>query len=368
MKQKIKIVHLIASGGLYGAEKWIVALMRAMDSAAFDSVLVNLSDEPEKSSRVVEFARGKGLEALDFYTGGTFNPSSIYRLSRWLKSENVDVVHGHGYKSDLIGLVAARMAGTKMISTPHGWSKEADRKLQFYESLDRFLFRFMDHVCPLSEDLLDSVCSCTRPEKRKLILNGVDIAEVNSTQGSKESQVGYPRIGYVGQLIERKDLPTLLAAVHQVCLTKAVKLVVVGDGPDRSKLISLAKSLGCGDSVDFLGYRTDALAITKSCDIFVLPSLLEGIPRCIMEAMAASVPVIVSDIPGCRDLVEHEKTGLLFQPANSTDLADKIEYILDHPDRAAEMAAAGREKINAEYSNMRMAREYAEVYYQLVSH
>ena len=357
------VVHLIASSALYGAEKWILALMRAMDNSKVRSTLVNLSDFQNKPSAVVAAAKKYGLYALDFYTGGTFNPLSIMRFSRWLKTNQIDIVHGHGYKSDLIGLFAAKLSGCKMISTPHGWSRGEDKKLQFYESLDRFLFRFMDYVCPLSEDLLESIRHCTHIGKVKLILNGVDLDEIKDQNPSElECNTAF-RIGYIGQLIERKNLQTLIKSL-EILFKNGIQstITIVGDGPEREKLEKLTGELGIQNSVNFLGYRTDAISILKTFDVFVLPSLLEGIPRCVMEAMAAEVSVIASDIPGNRDIVKEKETGLLFCPTDERLLSDALLFLINNREVKTMMARNAHVLINTEFSNHRMASEYALVY------
>jgi len=364
---KHHVVHLIGSTGLYGAERWILALLCGNRSGRTVATLVNLKDEKDGASDVVAAARQRGLVAVDFYTGGSFNPALIVRLARWLRRQKVDIVHGHGFKSDIVGLLSARLAGCKVMTTPHGWSFEADRKLQVYEKLDRFSFRFMDRVCPLSSDLEDGVRGLVPPEKLRMILNGVDVEEVRSVSAQGRRAEGKWTIGYVGQLIERKDLGTLLEAVGQVSADRPeVALKIVGDGARRPWLEAQAASCGLNGCVEFLGFRADALGLMKSFDLFVLPSLLEGIPRCIMEAMAAGVPVAVSDIPGNRNLVVPGETGLLFRPGDATALAEVIRFMMDHPAETRMMAERGVRLIDDDYSNRRMAKEYENLYMEML--
>lgn len=364
---KIHVLHLIGSTGLYGAERWILALMRAMDILRFRSTLVNLVDCAGERSAVVQAAEQRGLEAFDFVTGGKFNPSAAFRLARWAREQNVAIIHGHGFKSDLIGLLTAKIAGCRMMTTPHGWSLEQDRKLQFYEKIDRFSFSFMDMVCPLSPDLADGLDGTVPPGRMKLIFNGVDIDEIEDVSPGQRVHSGSYLIGYIGQLIERKDMPTLLAAVsHLADRYKDIRLVILGDGAKRAELEDEVRRLGLADRIEFAGFRPDAAAWLKTFDLFVLPSRLEGIPRCIMEALAASLPVVVSDIPGNRDLVVHRQTGLLFPVGNSRALADSIVWMIEHPDEARELGKRGKLKVVEEYSNRKMASEYSLVYENLI--
>jgi len=367
-KRKIHVLHLIGSTGLYGAERWILALMRALDPDSIQSTLINLVDNENEVSEVVVAARRRGLTAMDFYTGGRFNPLSAIRMARWAREQHVSIIHGHGFKSDFFGYLAGRLAGCAVMTTPHGWSVEKNRKLQLYEKLDRVLFRFMDLVCPLSIELIAGLKSSVDATKLRLVLNGVDIDEVRAALSTNRSQTEYFVIGYIGRLVTLKNLETLLASFHMLTADKPkVRLMIVGDGPERENLENQAQQLGIREHIEFLGFREDAVAFLKEFDVFVLPSLSEGIPRCIMEAMAASLPVVASDIPGNRNLVSHGETGLLFTVGDSRTLADKIRYMMDHPAAAREMALCGKRKVEAEYSNRRMARVYTALYQELLA-
>lgn len=360
----MKVVHVIASGGLYGAEKWVLALMRAMAGSSTSSVLVNFSDTRDECSAVVAAARERGLEAYDFFTGGTFNPLCVFKFARWLKNCSADIVHGHGYKSDLIGLLGARLAGCKMISTPHGWSKEPDRKLQLYERLDRFLFRFMDYVCPLSEELFETVRHVVEPGKLKLILNGVDVEEIDSCAPAFEKKDEFV-IGYIGRLVEGKDIPTLIAAVKMLCekhRDQPLKLFIVGDGEEVENLRKIVADTGLSGVVQFFGFRSDAIALLKCFDVFVLPSLSEGIPRCLMEAMTAGIVCVASDIRGNKVLVEHHKTGFLFSVGDSIDLFEKLRLVIGDESDNSITSRNARKLIEKKFSNMKMAEQYQLLY------
>lgn len=361
--ERIHVLHLIGSTGLYGAERWILALMRAADLNLVQFTLINLVDRKGKTSEVVGAARSRGLTALDFYTGGVYNPLAALRLAHWAKQQKVHIVHGHGFKSDAIGLLAARLAGCRAMTTPHGWSLEKDWRLEFYEKLDRFLFRFMDAVCPLSPELGKDLRDWVRPSALQLINNGVDIEEVQAAQPARQPRPDSYVIGYIGRLIALKDLTTLLAGVRILRDEQAeIRLLVIGDGPQKNDLQTMTAQLRIMDRVEFLGFSPDPLALLKLFDVFVLPSLSEGIPRCVMEAMAAGVPVVVSDIPGNRTLVSHGETGLLFQPGDAYDLADKISALMNNPAQAASMADHGKRKVEEGYSSQKLAREYISLY------
>jgi len=367
-KGRIHILHLIGSTGLYGAERWILALMRAMDTQRFRSTLVNLTDSAEERSAVVQAAEQRELEAFDFVTDGKFNLFAAFRLARLVKEQQVDIIHGHGYKSDLLGLLTAKIAGCRVMTTPHGWSLEKDRKLQLYENMDRFSFRYMDIVCPLSVTLYDNAIKFTKGNIR-LISNAVDLDEVRSSDLIVRTNDGLYVIGYIGRLVKSKDIATLLMAIGLISSSgRRIKLILVGDGDQFNELKAVSDSVGIMDRVEFTGFRSDTATLLRGFDCFVLPSLSEGTPRCIMEAMALNIPVVASDIPGNRILVSHKETGLLFPVGDSQKLADGILFMMDNPDHAKKMAENGCDKVEEHYSNKRMAKEYMEVYEDLIVH
>jgi len=368
----LKVAQLIGSTGVFGAERWILALMNYLDPKEVDSIIINLVDEySSKESPIVIEAKRRGLKAVDFYTAGRFNPFSAKKLADWLDKNQYKIIHSHGYKSDFVAWLAKKNNGKiSIISTPHGWSKEPDLKLKFYEYLDRKIFKFFDKVCPLSEDIMKSLIDARIDEKKiKLILNAVDIEEIDkhrvSTQWNNEIV-----IGYIGQLIARKNLSLLIESFSKLIdrLKSSIKLVIVGDGVLRGELSNYVSKLGLEDHVIFTGYRADRISLLKAFSVFVLPSFLEGIPRCLMEAMAAKIPVVASDIEGNRVLVEHKKTGLLFPVNDAQKLSDAIHYILTNKEKAQKMVENARAKIEKEFSAQRMAQEYTKLYKELVNY
>jgi glycosyltransferase involved in cell wall biosynthesis len=361
----IRVAHVVGSTGLYGAERWILALLRSIGNRGAECTIVNLVDDARETSAMVLAARARGLEAIDFPTGGRFNPLGVVRFAGWVRKNGIHLLHSHGYKSDVFSLLAGRLAFRKVLSTPHGWSKEeGDRKLKLYEALGRRCLRHMDQVCPLSPELREDLRKCgIREEGNRYIRNGVDLEEVDRVVAGSDKADGTRVIGYVGQLIERKNLPLLLSAFRKAGEHREdLELWILGEGPLRGRLAEICTELGIGDRVRFLGYREDGLTLVKQFDVFVLPSLLEGIPRCLMEAMALGIPVVASEIPGSTELVEHGRTGLLFPSDDPGRLADAMLRVLERPEDAREMCVRARTRIERDFSAARMAREYLSVY------
>ena len=365
---KIRVMQLGTSGPLYGAERWIMALVKNLSPHMVESHVAAIDDDAASTLPILEAARDAGFPVMKIGTPNSGFLSMVKSLKAQILVHQIDIVHSHGYKADLAALLACRGTRAKTVSTPHGWSRNAGWKLKLYEWMDRQIFRFFDAVVPLSEDLLTGLSrGLQESDRMHLICNGVDIAEVDETlpatqQASNASRL---KIGYIGQLITRKGVDTLLRAFARANLPNS-QLILVGEGDERTRLEALAAELGIGDRTVFTGFRADRIALLKTFDLFVLPSREEGIPRCLMEAMVAGIAVIASDIPGNRDLVTDGKTGRLFTPGNAQQLSDLFTRYAKGQE-ADTMRQSARQKIDREYSAQRMAQQYQELFQQLTA-
>jgi glycosyltransferase involved in cell wall biosynthesis len=237
--------------------------------------------------------------------------------------------------------------------------------------LDRCVFPFLDAVVPLSEELYQPLKRLPgMKSKLHLILNGVDIAEVTESDNvSKDVQSGKRDgafiIGYIGQLIPRKGLDVLLQALSELNDLNW-ELFLVGEGEQKEELKVIAQELGIHEKVKFVGYREERLEYLRGFDVFVLPSKLEGIPRCLMEAMAAKVPIIATDIPGCNDLLLHNLTGLLFPPGKPVELIKCLRRFVEDPRLGKRLINEAYREVSERYSSDRMAEEYMDFYSEIL--
>ena len=364
MSRPVRVAHVLGSNGLYGAEHWVLALLRYLPAERVQSAIINLVDTVNGASAVVSAARQRGVPAFDLPTGGRFNPAAVLRLSRRARVEGYTLLHSHGYKSDVVALFAARMAGIRVVCTPHGWSQELAPALLLYESLDRLLLRFVDVVCPLSPDLQEDLRRWKVPERKlRMIVNALDLQEIQEATGPPGPRPRTIVVGYIGQLIGRKNVECLFKAFARLASGRRdLTLTIVGDGPRAAELRRLEVALGLEGRIWYAGYRADRLALMKTFDLFVLPSWREGIPRCLMEAMALRVPVVASDIPGNRDLIEDGRTGLLFRPDDPEQLARAMATVLDANELRQALIEQAYARVTRHFSASRMAEAYADLY------
>ncbi|MBW2978454.1 glycosyltransferase [Candidatus Woesearchaeota archaeon] len=348
----IKVAHFICTDGLYGAERWILGLLR--HSNKINSLLIcpNSSDLTLLEEAKKQSIKTKILDVKGKYCFFDF----INQLSNLLNQEQINILHTHGYKADILGYFSAKKAGIKVISTPHGWCpKEGGLKLRIYESLDKFILGFFDRVIPLSEGLRKTF-KHIKKTKVKVINNFVDLDSI------PKPKKGNPKlITFIGRLVESKRIQDLIISLKYV-QDKNIKLQIIGNGIKKKELIKLTKKFNLQDKIRFLGYRNDALELLNKSGIFILPSLSEGTPRSLMEAMAMKKAVIGTDISGIRVLIKDKETGFLVPVKSPKRIAEAIEFLLNNPKKAREIAENGKRLIEQGFSAAKIAKEYEEVY------
>ncbi len=357
--------------GMYGAERWILALVKYLDPGTIRSVVGVIQDKPGAATpELCVHVEKLGLPTIEFEAPGKLSLSAISQIRRFVKDENIDILHTHGYKTDIIGRLATIGTSCRIVATPHGWSQDAGPALRMYEALDRLCFMTFDKVVPLSQDLYAGLTRIPfLKRKLKVITNGVDIGEIRETgrrqiKTELSGNVATFTIGYIGQLIHRKRIDTLITAFSKLEIDSK-RLILIGEGPQRGQYEQLAKDLGIDDVVHFLGFRSDRIELLMEFDVFALASELEGIPRCVMEAMAAGVPVIASKIPGCTDIVRHEINGLLFEVGNHDELARHMHALMQDPALRQRLCSSARKTVEREFSAQRMADEYRALFLSL---
>lgn len=370
----IRVLQFITPAGFYGAERWVIALANNADP---DRMLCDLAVTEEGGAQdlsVAEYYPEHAGEVHYLPMRGRFDARVVSRLVRIIRERKIDVIHTHGYKSDILGWLAAKKAGIRCVSTPHGFPCNAGLKLALFTRIGIYMLRKFDAVAPLSEELVEDMARFRVPETRThFIRNGVDISDIDQTTASimqpQRNTSGEVRtIGFIGQMIPRKGLADLLQVFDKLYQQDpALRLELLGDGSQREELERIASSLPSSKAIQFMGFRADRLERLVQFDLFVMTSSLEGIPRCLMEALALRVPVVAYDIPGVDQLVENGKTGFLAPLGDIEALTRQCQKILDDPILAKELGEAGRLKIEARYSAARMAYEYEKLFHRILT-
>ncbi|OZG73436.1 glycosyltransferase [Hahella sp. CCB-MM4] len=366
----MNVLQFICPTGFYGAERWILALAKHLPR---DSVRCDLAVTLEDNSKDLELVRqyrNLGMDAFELPMAHRFDYKVVNRLADLIKSRDIHVIHTHGYKSDILGVLAARKAGIPCIVTPHGFENASDLKLRLFIWLGCQSMKYADVVAPLSPALMEDVKKIGVPDSKiTYIQNGVDLSEAEAELQNDRTLAtpGTKRIGFIGQLISRKNLWDMLEVFESFASKHDnVTLSFLGDGDEREALEQKAKTLKHGDRIEFLGFRDDRMAYLRSFDMFAMTSTLEGIPRCLMEAAAMGVPVSAYDIPGIDQLVFHENTGLLAPLGDKDKLEAQWERMLFDEPLAKTLAENAKDYVYQHYSAQRMAEEYRQLFERVI--
>ena len=361
-----RVAHLHSTLGVYGAERWTYALLKHLNPQQFESIVISVGTKPGADS-FYRLMTAEGFSAFHIAIPGKLNPRAVLQLRRLLVRRGINILHTHGFKADVLGYFATRGLPVRLVSTIHGWTADEGFRIGVYEAISRTFLKRFDRVYPLSPALLEHLIqSKFDPLKLQLILNAVDLSVFNFR--FNERQAGDPfSLLFVGRLCRPKGIFDLLEAFAKVQTVAPVKLSVVGDGPDRMELEELSRALGVADKVQFIGAVASIAPLLEESHALVLPSYSEGIPRVVMEAFAAGVPVIGTSIPGIRQLVEEGFTGLMVPVGDPNSLTQAIRTLCERPDLARDMASNARQVVIEKYSASRMAEDFQWEYRRLCS-
>jgi len=376
---KWKVLHMRSSAHFVGLERLLLQLVVPLRREGFDIELMVLYRRGNSMSSlhplVVE-ARRRGVKAEQLDGGPRFSLRGVLYVANKLRKEGFSVLHTHDYKTDLLGLLAAGLARIPCVATVHGYVF-VSRRLRIYRMLDLLVLRFFSRVITVSEELRQQLLTAgLRGERVITVHNAIDpvafISQGTQSISWLRQQLGIgrdqPLIATVGRLIPGKGHRYFLAAAKQVLQARPeARFLVVGEGPLRGKLEALSAALGIQHAVSFLGFRQDVAALMEASDLIVLPSLEEGQPVVLLEALALAKPVVATAVGGVSEVVRHKETGLLVPPRDSDELARAMLYLLDHPDEGARMGQKGQEVVARDFTVEAMAEKTAAVYRQILA-
>jgi L-malate glycosyltransferase len=341
-----------------GTERQMIELVRRLDRARFRVHVACFHRAGAWLPRVMESA----ASVVEFPISGLAKPATAARMAafvRWCRRERISVVQTCDLYANIFGLPAAALAG---VPVRIGSRRELNPdKSAGQIRLQRQAYRFATKVVANSSAgraILES--EGLTPRSIAVIANGVD---VDSFPARSADRGAAPRVITVANLRPEKNHETLLAAAGTLVRQfPGVRFQIVGDGPRRQALESLAASMGLQQHVEFLGHREDVAALLAGADLFVLPSRSEAFPNGAIEAMAAGLPVVAGAVGGLLDLVEHGRTGLLVPPEDAGALAAAVRDVLSDGALAARLADAARAEARARYSFDRMVGAFEDLY------
>ena len=365
MTSRTSIAYILTPITFGGAEKVSLNFLRSVDRQRFDICPILLIRPWEEE---LYFAReirdlGYSFETVPVAIRTDGDPMRVprvaHKLYSYLKGGGFSIVHTHGYFADICGQFAAFMLGINGISTCHGFIKN-DLKLKIYNLLDKYTLRLCKKVIAVSEGIRGELLrSGIKDSSITVIPNAVSLPRngigLDSRRKAKRELLSInPEehvVGYLGRLSSEKGLAYLIeASAELINAAVKIKILIVGDGPERGNLERQVQERGLSGKVIFTGFQTDPENWYPAFDVFALPSLTEGTPLALLESMAVGVPVIASAVGGVPKIVRDGVNGLLVPPGDIKAIKEKVQLLAFDSNLCRRLSRAGVKSITTNYS------------------
>lgn len=372
----MKILHVIDSEGFYGAETVIINLAMEQKKIGLKPKILNLRYCDPVGQSLESESTKMGIDFFVIPLRFGFNIIGAFRIVQFAIANGFEIIHSHGYKSNiLLGLMPKMIRKLPMITTLHGWtSTKRFSKIWFYEQLDLISLKFIDSVVLVNQNML------TLPMLKKYKLNNLSVINNgiprinfnNSDQPMDDKLLSFCKhpfvIGSVGRLSKEKGFEYLIESLHTLVQEGIdVRLIIIGEGPERDSLEAMVEQLCLKERVLMPGYLQYARNYIPFFKIFVISSLTEGLPITLLEAMQARVPIVATKVGGLPGVLQNGKAGILIDPCNVKSLVDAMKICYSNEDLIKELTLAGYEIATNDYSSNKMSSGYFEVYEGVLS-
>ncbi len=380
----VKIAYILTPIEFGGLEKVSLTFLKNVNREQYDIHLILLIRPWEEDNTFINFIKSYDF-SITTIPVARWSPTErrdylrvarcVVYLYRILSKGSFDVVHSHGYFADIITALACKFLKIPHISTCHGFIAN-DKNLKIYNILDRFMLRSCGRIIAVSSGIMS-----------ELVRNGINASRVTVIQNAvdcsdKDKQIDENRIekrnflsidknkfliGYVGRLSEEKGVNYLIEAASMLKqLNETFNLVILGDGPKKSELCSQANSKGLDNEIIFTGFQKDIDRWLPALDVFVLPSLTEGTPMALLEAMSMGIPVIASAVGGVPGIIKNGVNGFLLDPGDYKGLSETITLLINDPPLRKKLAAEGVHTIKEMFDVNKWCRKIESEYNSLL--
>ena len=363
----VRVLHVIAPGPVGGAESVVLGLTAGLAAVGVDVVLAVLADA--RSGPFISRARAEGRQVEVIDSPGRNYPRDWSGLRRLVRKYNLDLVHSHGYRAEMMGFLAARSERRPVVSTAHGFT-DGGRKNRLNQWLAVHALKREDAVIAVSSQLATRLASMGIPADRIATIPNAwrPPATGPLDRAAARDQLGLdadaPLLGWVGRLSHVKGADIAIAALARLRNNSAL-LVFVGDGPDRQGLVAQAAALGIAARVRFVGMVPGAASILPAFDALVLSSRSEGTPMILLETIHAGIPIVASAVGGVPDLLP-PGSALLVPPEDPVALASAIDLALADPAAARTRVLTARAHMAECFSPEEWVSRHLAVYQRVM--
>jgi glycosyltransferase involved in cell wall biosynthesis len=370
VSEAITVMHLRASNFVGGPEKQILEHFSRLDNNRFRPILGTFVEDGAHDP-LGDAAEARGFQCVRLPSQSPLNPMAILHLTRVVKNENVDILCTHGYKPNVLGFFAAKLARISTIAISRGWTSE-NAKIRFYEALDRRFLQMSDHVVAVSAGQQDKILACGVPlEKISVIHNAINLDEFMITKRVMiRKELGLPDdailVASAGRLSPEKNYSAMIEVAAQVApKNSSVYFAIFGEGVLRRDLEGRIRDAGLGGRFFLPGFRIDLQALFYEIDIFMLPSFTEGLPNVALEAFAAMKPIVATAVGGTPEVVQDGVSGFLTRPDEHELMACHVLTLADDPALRQRLGEAGYAFIKENFGFGAQTTAYEHLYQDL---
>jgi len=372
----MNVLHIIDSGGLYGAENVVLNLMCRQKETGLKTTLGSIGREKDGEKAIEVKAVEVGLPVKIFRMRNGPNIIGAIRINKYAQNNNFDIIHCHGYKANILsGLLPFKYGKIPYVFTLHGWTSISKfNKMWLYELFDAVMAKRANRVVVVSRAMQENYRLKLLRINPVVIYNGIkDNFEYNNYKvdycllnGLNDNDL---KLVCIGRLSDEKGFIFLLKAVHQIKTKwkKNVQLSVFGEGPEKYNLMRLANKWGISDNVKFPGYIDNAYKLLKNFDIFVMSSLTEGMPITLLEAMRAGMPIVATAVGGIPEALEGGNCGVLVPPGSEIDLAKCIIELYENITLRDKLSKNAKKQFMQEFTVQKMEEKYRSVYLDVIN-
>jgi len=370
------VLHLIDSGGFYGAEAVILNLCLGLRETDCQPTIGCFSPIGQGKPDLGVMAEKKGIRVRYIPMRLKFDPGVIGFIHRILEEDDIKVIHSHGYKASIYALILHIIYRIPYIITCHLWTGETLR-YHLYIVMERFAMRFAHHVVAVSHPIAEDIRRWRMNRRNVMVINnGIDVERyAEQIEGNdpvrfredlgvgKETRL----IGTIGRLAEQKAQHYFLEMarkIHEV--HDDVAFIIVGEGPRREYLEKMAMRLGLDGHVHFLGFRSDAVQILRMLDVFVLSSIDEGLPIVILEAMSVGTPIVSSDVGDIPRVIESGRNGILYPKGDVLTMTQAVLQLLRDAAYTMELRNNAKITVQDKFSLTTMTQQYHSIYSTII--
>ena len=376
MSAPIRVLELRSVWGTGGGpDKTILAGARLLDPAHVATTVCYIRDARDQVFTLDKRAAELGLDYVEVVERNSFDRKIWPALRDLVKRRQIDIVHAHDHKTDLLTWALARREPIIALSTAHGFAGDSWSEQLYYFVEKRLLARFPRVIAVSQPIKAELVRTGSDPDKITVINNGIDHRRFRRDPSRRDAvrrELGFAPgdivVGAVGRLESEKRFDLLLEAIAELRRSHpSVILAIAGEGRLRPELEAAIARLGLGSGARLLGHRTDVIALHHAFDIFVQSSEREGTPNAVLEAMALETPAVATDVGGTGELMTDDVHGLLVPRHDVAALRDAFARVLTDPEAARNRAAAARARVESELSFEQRMRKVEIVYEELIA-